>query len=123
MTRNPTELDPLVGSILLAGVVLSCALLITALTWQWISTGSFGTFPTLTATNLLGFLLLTMQTILLEGIQPSALANLGIATLLLTPFISILASVVFFGFHERNHAFTAITGFVLLILGIILFAA
>jgi uncharacterized membrane protein len=122
MNPHPWDLDRLVGSILLAGVILAGTLLATALLWQWISTGTFGSFPTIAATNLLGYMEYTFQNATTEGIGPVVLADTGIAVLLLTPFASVLASVLFFAFRKHDRAFTAITGFVMVILGIVLFA-
>jgi uncharacterized membrane protein len=122
MNSHRWDLNRLVGSILLVGVTIAVILLVIALAWQWISTGSFGSFPAIAATNLLGYMEYTFQNATTKGIGPEVLADAGIAVLLLTPFASVLTSVLFFGFREHNHAYTAITAFVLVTLGIVLFA-
>jgi uncharacterized membrane protein len=121
MNPHPRNLDRLVSSILLAGVILAVILLVIALAWQWVSTGRYGSFPAIAATNLLGYMVYTFQNATVLGLSPTILANGGIAVLLLTPFVRVFASVLFFGFREHNHVFTAITAFVLVVLGIVLF--
>jgi len=111
----------LVEVILLAGLILAISLIITGLVWQWILTGTFGVFPAIAAMNLLEYSIYTLRNATVEGMGPAALANSGIAVLLFTPFVRVLASVIFFGFREHNRIYTAFTGFVLVILGIVLF--
>jgi uncharacterized membrane protein len=114
------DLHTLVGSILMAGVILATGLLIAGLVWQWMSSGTFGSFPSILATNLLGYVIYTLQNATVEGMGPATLVNAGIAILLLTPFVRVFASVLFFGFREENRVYTAITGFVFVVLGIVL---
>jgi uncharacterized membrane protein len=122
MNAPARDLNTLVDGILLAGLVLSVTLIIAGLGWQWISTGSMGSFPTITAHNLLEYVLYIFRNITIGEMVPAALVNAGIAALLLTPFARVLASFLFFGFQERNRTYTAITGFVLVVLAIVLFA-
>jgi uncharacterized membrane protein len=122
MNLHPHDLDSLVGSILFAGVLLAVSLLTTALVWQWISTGVLGSFPTIVATNLLGYIITISQNVAAEGLGPVVLADTGMAVLLLTPFTSVFASVLFFGIREHDLVYTGITAFVLVVLGIVLFA-
>jgi uncharacterized membrane protein len=121
MNSPSWNLDRIVGSILLSGMILAVILLSVSLVWQWVATGMFGTFPTIVATNLLGYLIDTFRYAIIGGMSPGVLASTGIAVLLLTPFASVFASVLFFGLREHNHVFTGITGFVLLVLAIVLF--
>jgi uncharacterized membrane protein len=121
MNAFPRDLDTLVDVILLSGLVLSVSFLVAGLVWQWLSTGTFGSFPTISASNLLGFVVYILRSIPVPGMGPTALVNSGIAVLLLTPFVRVVASVLFFGLREHNRIYTAFTGFVLIVLAIVLF--
>jgi uncharacterized membrane protein len=52
---------------------------------------------------------------------PHLLTNLGIATLVFTPYVRALASMFYFVFVERNRTYTLFTGFVLTVLTYSLF--
>jgi uncharacterized membrane protein len=116
------DLNTLVDVILLSGLALSVTLILAGLGWQWISTGSVGFFPSISSHNLLEYMLYVLRNITVAEMGPAALVNGGIAALLLTPFFRVLASVLYFGFRERNRIYTVITGFVLIVLAIVLFA-
>ena len=47
--------------------------------------------------------------------------DLGLAALLLTPFVRVLASMLYFAVAERNGKYAAFTGFVLVTLSYSLF--
>ena len=49
-------------------------------------------------------------------LSPRLLVILGVAVLLFTPFLRVLASVVFFAAVERNWKYTVFTSFVLIVL-------
>jgi len=49
-------------------------------------------------------------------LRPRLFLNMGIAILMLTPFVRVLASVFYFAFAERNWKYTLFTGFVLSVL-------
>ena len=53
--------------------------------------------------------------------RPRLLVSLGIITLLLTPYVRVLASFVLFAFVERNAKYAVFTGFVLAVLSYSLF--
>ncbi|MGZ3606158.1 MAG: DUF1634 domain-containing protein, partial [Thermodesulfobacteriota bacterium] len=54
-------------------------------------------------------------------LRPRVMINMGIAVLMLTPFVRVLASVFYFAFAERNWKYTLFTGFVLGVLTYSLF--
>jgi uncharacterized membrane protein len=54
-------------------------------------------------------------------LRPRVLINMGIAVLMLTPFVRVLASVFYFALVERNWKYTLFTGFVLCVLTYSLF--
>ncbi len=53
--------------------------------------------------------------------RPRLLVSLGIAALLLTPYLRVLASLLFFAFVEHNWKYSLFTGFVLAVLTYSLF--
>lgn len=114
------ELEPLVWKILGGGLLLSVILILAGLGWEWASSGTVSMGPTILALNLGGFLTATAAGAA-GGLSPAFLLNCGIAVLLLTPYVRVLASVVFFGFRDRDYRFTAITGFVAVVLTWVLF--
>jgi uncharacterized membrane protein len=115
------DLNTVVDVTLLGGLILSVSIIIASLVWQWLSSGTLGFFPAIPARNLLEYLIYTFRNASSEGMGPTVLANAGIAVLLLTPFMRVLASALFFGLYEHNRIYTAITAFVLAFLGIVLF--
>jgi uncharacterized membrane protein len=116
------DLNAVVNVTLLGGLMFSLLLLTISLAWQWFSSGVFGFFPAISAHNLLEYLTYILRNASYEKMGPATLAYAGIAVLLLTPFIRVLASMLYFGFREHNRIYTTITAFVLMVLGIVLFA-
>jgi uncharacterized membrane protein len=49
-------------------------------------------------------------------VRPRLLISLGIVALLLTPYLRVLASMLFFAVVEHNWKYTAFTAFVLIVL-------
>ena len=111
----------LVWSILLGGLILSTTLICIGLAWQWLISGTLGSFLPISAMNLWEYLVIIIRTAMTGGLDSSVVVNAGIAILLLTPFVRVLGSVLFFAYQEGNRKFTVITGFVLVILMIVLF--
>jgi uncharacterized membrane protein len=121
MTRRRPRLETLVFAILAGGLVLSVALILAGLTWEWIAQGSLNPdHPALSAVNVHG-LLESLTTGSLAGLSPLVLLYTGIAVLLMTPYVQVLAAMLFFTFRDRNYRFSAITGFVALVLTWVLF--
>ncbi len=104
-------MDTLIGWILLAGVSISVVLLSLALVWQWVVTGSPALTFALPGTSLVSFLL-SLGAVTGAASAPQALADLGLAVLMLTPYVRVLASVVFFAFVEHDWKYVAFTSFV-----------
>ncbi len=105
-------MESLVGYILLGGVLLSVALTVSGLMWHWLSTGVLTLQYTISGTNLLQFLAQDLHRLGSGAARPRVLVNLGIATLLLTPYLRVFVSMVFFAFVERNWKYTLFTAFV-----------
>jgi len=115
------EMDALVGYVLLGGVVLSVALIIAGLLWHWIKAGELGIAYTIPNMNLFEFVVAEIRDLVGGQFRPRLLVSLGIAALMLTPYLRVLASLSFFAFVEHNWKYAAFTGFVLAVLTYSLF--
>ncbi len=115
------KIEGLVGTILLVGVLASCALLLSGMVWRFAESGSFVFDYELNKMNLFQFMIKEL-TLTIEGkFRARLLISLGIVTLLLTPYIRVLASMVYFAFVEKNLKYTLFTAFVLTVLSYTLF--
>ncbi len=114
-------MDALIGYLLLAGVVASVALIVAGLFWRWVNTGQVGVDYTICPMNLFAFVTTETRELALGNVRPRLLVSLGIAVLMLTPYLRVLASLLFFAFVERNWKYAAFTGFVLAVLTYSLF--
>jgi len=129
MSQTPAVSQPpaahameiLVGYILQVGVLLSMALIAVGVAWRWLNTGNPGFDYTISGMNFFEFVLTDIQQMLAGTFRPRLFANLGIATLMLTPYVRVLASMLYFAFAERNRKYTVFTGFVFVVLTYSLF--
>ena len=110
------EMDVLVGYILLGGVLLSMLLIIIGLVWKYIESGGVRLDYELAGMNLFQFVVSEVHIAVLGEIRPRLLINMGIVVLMLTPFLRVLASVVYFVVVLKNWKYTFFTLFVLLVL-------
>lgn len=109
-------MDTLVGGVLLAGVATSLVLIAAGMLWHWAATGSGRLDYSIGGTNLVGFVVDDARALAAGSLRPRALVNLGIAVLLLTPYVRVLASLCYFALAERDWQYTAITACVLAVL-------
>jgi uncharacterized membrane protein len=107
------RIDALVGGVLLAGVLTSMTLIATGMVWHRLVTGSFDFDYQLARTTVFGFVVADTRDLLAGVRRPRLLVNLGIAVLLLTPYVRVLASMACFALVERNWKYTGLTGVVL----------
>ncbi len=114
-------MDDLVGYVLLGGVVASVALIVAGLVWRFINTGHWGMDYTIPKMNLFEFVTEEIVLVVRGQFRPRLLVSLGIAALLLTPYVRVLASLLFFAFVEGNWKYSLFTGFVLAVLTYSLF--
>jgi uncharacterized membrane protein len=114
------DLEPLVWTILGGGLLLSVLLILAGLAWEWASSGSISLGPPILALNLGGFLA-SIASGPAGGLSPAVLLNYGIAVLLLTPYARVVASVIFFAVRDHDYKYTAVTGFVAVVLTWVLF--
>jgi uncharacterized membrane protein len=115
------KMDLMVGYILLAGVLLSVMFLASGIFWHWISAGSLSLSYALSGMNLFQFWRADFHDLSSGTIGPRSLVNVGIALLLFTPYLRVLASTLYFALAERNVKYTFFTGFVLAVLTYSLF--
>ncbi len=115
------EMDALVGYILLIGVLASIALIVIGVIWRYAATGHLGLDYSITGMNLFQFVLSSLREATDLHFRPRLFVNLGIATLMLTPYVRVTASMFFFAFAERNYKYTAFTAMVFVVLTYSLF--
>ena len=119
--KEQLDMDALVGYVLLAGVLLSLVLVTAGLIWKWFATGSLALDYRLTGMNLFEFVVEEIHLAVHGPVQPRLLVNFGIVVLMLTPFVRVLASVVYFAAFLKNWKYTLFTSFVLVVLTYSLF--
>ena len=115
------DMEVLVGYILLIGVLLSMALIAIGVVWHWLTTGQLGLEYSISGMNLFEFVLTDLRQVFTDTLRPRLFVNLGIATLMLTPYVRVLASMLYFAFVERNRKYTVFTAFVFSVLTYSLF--
>ena len=115
------DMEVLVGYILLIGVLLSMVLIAIGVVWHWLATGQLGLEYPIAGMNLFGFVLADIQQMFSGAFRPRLFVNLGIATLMLTPYVRVFASMLYFAFVERNRKYTVFTAFVFSVLTYSLF--
>ena len=115
------DIESLVGYVLLVGVLSSVALIVGGLAWHLARTGQLGIQYGIAGMNFFQFLGRDLAQLFSSELRPRVLVSLGIALLMLTPFVRVLASTVYFLLAERNWKYTVITGFVLAVLTYSLF--
>ena len=112
-TAAHLAMEILIGYILLVGVLLSTILLIIGLAWHWARTGHLRFEYPIVGMNLFEFISLDVRQIVSGPFRPMLIVNLGIAVVMFTPYIRVLASMLYFAWVERNQKYTLFTGFVL----------
>ncbi len=114
-------METMVGYILQTGVVISAALLLAGYVWRFASTGQLGFDYAISGMNLYEFVKAEVMQVVAGAIRPRLLVSLGIAVLLLTPLIRVMASMLFFAVVARNLKYALFTLFVLAVLAHSLF--
>jgi len=110
-----------IGSVLQGGVALSVILVLAGLAWRCVRDGHLNMPGALPRANLFQFLVTEIRLLVAGELRPRVLIRLGIATLMLTPYLRVAASLVFFVLVEQNRKYAAFTGFVLAVLTYSLF--
>ncbi len=114
-------MDVLVGYILLDGVLMSMALVMAGLFWHWLRYGNLVLDYRISGMNLFQLVGTEIRLAVFGQLRPRLLINLGIAVLMLTPFLRVVASVAYFLAVLRNWKYTFFTLFVLTVLTYSLF--
>jgi uncharacterized membrane protein len=107
--REDGMIERLIGDLLLMGVVVSAALLVTGVLWNTLMTGHPGLDYTIQGQNLFRFAEMDMSAILTQHLQPKLMLNMGVVVLLFTPFLRVAASVLYFALTEGNWKYSLIT--------------
>jgi uncharacterized membrane protein len=115
------EMDAVVGVVLRDGILLSLGLIIIGLFWRWLRTGGLTLDYQIAGTNLFEFVTGEVRLAVQGSVRPRLLINLGIAVLMLTPFIRVAVSMVYFVGVLRNWKYTCFTAIVLIVLTYSLF--
>ena len=119
--RHTFDMEGLVGYILLVGVLTSVSLIVGGLAWHFARTGEIGIQYNIAGMNFFEFLRDGLRQVFADQYRPRLLVSLGIAMLMLTPFVRVLASMIYFLVAARNWKYAAFTGFVLTVLTYSLF--
>ena len=116
--RKRLDMDTIIGLTLQVGVTLSLVLIATGLVWHRLKWGTFEwqLDYKLPATTVFGFLVADVEQATGEPARPRMLVNLGIAVLMLTPYVRVLMSMLYFALVERNRKYAVFTAFVLAML-------
>ena len=115
------DMDRLIGYLLLYGVLLSMGLIVAGLAWRFVRTGGFSLDYQISGMNLFQFVVEEFKLALHIEFRPRLLVNLGISVLMLTPFLRVAASVVYFLGVLKNWKYTLFTMIVLAVLSYSLF--
>jgi len=116
MQKSRIDIETLIGYTLQIGVVLSLALIAVGLAWHRLLWGTWQLDYTLPATTVGGFLVADVEQVATAPVRPRFLINIGIAVLMLTPYVRVLASMLYFMLVERNLKYSLFTAFVLAML-------
>lgn len=114
--RRRIDVAVVIGSTLSIGVWSSLALIAVGFVWHWTIYGDLRFAYSLPATSVAGLVVSDLRQLSAEAARPRLLVNLGIAVLLLTPYVRVLASMLYFVFVERNPKYSIFTAFVLALL-------
>ncbi len=120
-TQRQFDMDAVVGYILLIGVLIALVLVAGALIWRWMNTRTLWFDYKVTGMNLFELIVEEIHLAAKGAFRPRLLMSLGIAMLMLTPFIRVLASMVYFMAALRNWKYSVFTAIVLLTLTYSLF--
>jgi len=110
------RMDTVVGTLLLGGVLTSLALIVAGLVWRRLSASHPVLDQTLAGHDVVELIGADFRALGQGAVRPRLLISLGIVALLLTPYLRVLASMLFFAFVEHNWKYTAFTAFVLIVL-------
>ena len=100
--RANFDMENLVGLILQNGMLLSVGLVMIGLFLQWGINGSFNFQEPLHGDNILSFVRTDIHRAATQKTFSTLLIHLGIAVLILTPYVRLLVSFFYFAYVERD---------------------
>jgi uncharacterized membrane protein len=106
------DFDRFIGTLLRAGVAGSVALVAAGTLWHCLNTGAPEPDYSLAPANLFRFLVDNLEHWTSGTLRPRFLIDSGLCLLLLTPYLRVLASVVYFAAVEKNLKYACFTSFV-----------
>ncbi len=113
------DMEPLISSILRTGMILSVILIFAGMITSWfLKENDFG--PNLHAKSIPELLWIDLQQFHYPEMVPRLLIHLAVSVLLLTPYVRVLVSMLYFAFIENNWKYVAFSGLVLIILTVAL---
>lgn len=112
-SHHSFDMETLVGYILVVGVGLSMALVALGLAWHWARDGNLVMDYEIKGLNFLEFVVADVRNLFAPGLRPRYFVSMGIAVLMATPYIRVLASMLYFAIAERNWKYTLFTAWVL----------
>lgn len=103
------DMENLVGAILQNGMLLSVGLVIAGLFLQWVTTAEIYLQEPLHGENVLQFVLQDLH----RAVSPKSfslfLVHLGIAALMLTPYLRLVVSFFYFAYVDRHWRYAFLT--------------
>jgi uncharacterized membrane protein len=107
------QMETLIGYLLLGGVLSSAAFLLAATAWNLAAGRGLSTAFALGGVNLVQFLVSVVRELAAGAVRPHLLLRVGILLLVLTPYVRVLASMLFFAAVEHDVKYALFTGVVL----------
>ncbi len=120
-TRLDFDMEIVISYVLITGVVISLILLVAGTAAYAIAHHSLALAYSLPQVNLYAFISLTFVHLFTGVFTAKDVINLGIIALMLTPYVRVLFSAIYFGAIEHNMKYTLFTTFVLTVLTYSLF--
>ena len=96
------DLEVMVSWVLIIGICLSTAGILAGLGWHYFLAGSLDMHYNLPKENFFNLTVSTFKQIFTSGFSPALVTTMGIIFLMITPYIRILSSVVYFATVEKN---------------------
>ena len=112
-SKREFDMDSVVGYILLIGVLLSLVLVSAALIWRWEATGNVEFDYKLGGMSLFQLTVEEFRQAARGAVRPRLLLSFGIVALMLTPYVRVLASMIYFMVGLKNWKYSLFTAFVL----------
>jgi len=109
------DVETFVASVLIAGLLTSVALIAVGIGWLYERTGTFRLDDVLPPTDVVAFVLGGIRGAATNDVGPRRLVNLGIGVLMLTPYLRVLTSLLYF-LASRDWKYSVFTSVVLLVL-------